>query len=332
MKSLIATLITAFVLSVVITTQAVSDIKIDGSSTIYPITETVAYEFRKAENWKTKVKVGISGTTGGFRKFFSGEVDINNASRPINRTEIELCKKKGIEYIELPVAYDGIAVVVNPKNNWVDYLSVKELKMIWQPESKKGTIRKWSQIRSNWPNKRIRLYAPGIDSGTYDYFTKAIVGEEGAKGGDYTSTEDDNLLIFDLATDTYALGFFGMAYHENHKDRLKLVPIDDEKGSNGKGAIRPTYDNVAKGTYQPLARPLFIYINKKSAAKPEVKRFIEFYMKHGARISKEAGYVALPEKAYGLALERFEKGATGSVFDGGGSQVGVKIEDILKRY
>lgn len=305
-------------------------ISIDGSSTVYPITEAVAEEFQKAEKGKIRVTVGISGTGGGFKKFCNGETDISDASRPIKPTEVELCNKNKIEYIELPVAYDGLAVVVNPKNTWVDYMTVKELKRLWEPEAQ-GKITRWNQIRQNWPDKEVHLFGPGVDSGTYDYFTEAIVGREHSSRGDYTSSEDDNVLVQGVATDLLALGFFGVAYYENNKERLKLVPIDDENDANGKGPVLPTYENVANGTYQPLSRPIFIYVNKNSTKRPAVKKFVEFYLKNAGKLVKEVGYIPLPEKAYQLALKRFEKGITGSVFGGHGSQVGVKVEDLLKK-
>ncbi|MBI5286906.1 MAG: PstS family phosphate ABC transporter substrate-binding protein [Deltaproteobacteria bacterium] len=328
MRKTILTLVIA--LFVANNAYAASLIKIDGSSTVYPITEAVAEEFQKAEKGKIKVTVGISGTGGGFKKFCNGETDISDASRPIKPTEVELCTKNGIEYIELPVAYDGLAVMVNPKNNWVDYMTVKELKKLWEPAAQ-GKITRWNQIRPGWPDKELHLYGAGVDSGTYDYFTEARVGKEHSSRGDFTSSEDDNVLVQGIASDVLALGFFGVAYYEHNKDKLKLVPIDDENDANGKGPILPEYDNVVKGTYQPLSRPIFIYVNKKSADRPEVKRFIEFYMKEGGKLSKEVGYIALPPKAYELALRRFEKRIVGSVFGGHGSQVGVKIEDLLQK-
>ncbi|OGW54307.1 MAG: protein sphX, partial [Nitrospirae bacterium RIFCSPLOWO2_02_42_7] len=227
-------------------TYAAQIIKIDGSSTVYPITEAVAEEFQKIEKGKTRVTVGISGTGGGFKKFCNGETDISNASRPIKPTEVELCKKNSIEYIELPVAYDGIALMINPKNNWVSHMTVKELKKIWEPAAQ-GKIKKWNQIRTAWPDKEIHLFGAGVDSGTYDYFTEAIVGKEHSSRGDFTSSEDDNVLVQGISTDVLSLGFFGMAYYENNKDKLKLVGIDDENDANGKGPILPTYDNILKG-------------------------------------------------------------------------------------
>lgn len=330
MKRVIVLLTVIFAPFVCAKPYAAPVIKIDGSSTVYPITEAVVEEFQKIEKGRAKVTVGISGTGGGFKKFCNGETDISDASRPIKPTEVELCKKNGIEYIEIPVAYDGLAVMVNPKNNWVDYMTVKELKKIWEPAAQ-GKVTKWNQIRPNWPEKEIHLFGPGVDSGTFDYFTEAIVGKGGASRGDYTASEDDNVLVQGIATDLLALGFFGVAYYEHNKDRLKIVPIDDENDVNGKGPILPEYENVVEGTYQPLARPIFIYVSKRSADRPEVKRFVEFYMKEGARLSKEVGYIALPERAYPLALKRFERRVVGSVFGGYGAQVGVKIEDLLQR-
>lgn len=330
MKRTIAGLIAVVIVFMSAMAYAAQIIKIDGSSTVFPITEAVAEEFQKVEKGKAKVTVGISGTGGGFKKFCAGETDISDASRPIKPTEVELCKKNGIEYIELPVAYDGLAVLINPKNNWVDYMTVKELKKIWEP-SAQGKIKKWNQIRPNWPDKEIHLFGAGVDSGTYDYFTEAIVGKEHSSRGDFTSSEDDNILVQGIATDVHGLGFFGVAYYENNKDRLKLVAIDDENDANGKGPVSPEYDNVVKGIYQPLARPIFIYVSKKSADKAEIQSFVDFYMKNGGTLSKEVGYIALPDKAYELALRRFGKRTTGSIFGGHGSQVGVKIEQLLQK-
>lgn len=303
-------------------------ITVDGSSTVYPITEAVAEEFQKKHR-DVKVTVGISGTGGGFKKFCHGETDISNASRPIKPSEVELCKKNRIEYIELPVAYDGLAVVVNPKNTWVDFMTVKELKKLWGPEAQ-GKITRWSQIRPGWPEKEIHLFGPGVDSGTYDYFTEAIVGKEHSSRGDFTSSEDDNVLVQGIATDPLALGFFGVAYYEHNRDKLKLVPVDDENPNNGKGPILPTYENVVNGTYQPLSRPLFIYVNRKAAERPEVRAFVAFYLANAKHLVKEVGYIALPDRVYELAMRRFERRKVGSVFGGKGSQVGVTLEKLLQ--
>ncbi|WDT74005.1 MAG: PstS family phosphate ABC transporter substrate-binding protein [Candidatus Manganitrophus sp.] len=303
-------------------------IKIDGSSTVFPITEAVAEEFQAA-NRGERVTVGISGTGGGFKKFCGGETDISNASRPIKESEIKQCDANKIDYVELPVAYDGIAIMVNPKNTWVDHLTVKELKKIWEPEAQ-GKIKKWNQIRPNWPDKEIHLFGAGADSGTYDYFTEAIVGKEHSSRGDFTASEDDNVLVQGISSDQYALGFFGVAYYRENKDRLKLVPIDDENDANGKGPVLPEYDNVVQGTYQPLARPIFIYVSIKSANRPEVQRFVDFYLKNGTALTKEVGYIALPDRAYELGAGRFQKRVAGSVFEGK-SQVGVSIEALLQK-
>lgn len=327
-KTFIATSLVVFMLIISIRVSAFETVRIDGSSTVYPITEAVAEEFQSAKKGTIRVTVGISGTGGGFKKFCRGETDISDASRPIKPSEVELCKENNIEYIELPVAYDGLAIVVNPQNNWVDYMTVKELKRIWEP-SAQGKIKKWNQIRTNWPDKEIHLFGAGVDSGTYDYFTEAIVGKEHASRGDFTASEDDNVLVQGIATDRFALGFFGLAYYEENKGKLKLVPIDDEDDLNGKGPIPPSVETVMNGTYQPLSRPLFIYINKASADKSWIKEFVEFYIKNAGKLSKETGYIPLPQKAYELVLKRFRNGITGSVFGGKGSKVGVRIEDIL---
>ena len=303
-------------------------IKIDGFSTVFPITEAVAEEFQKNHKG-IKVTVGISGTGGGFKKFCNGETDISDASRPIKPSEVELCGKNKIEYIEIPIAYDGLAVMVNPKNTWATHMTVKELKKLWEPEAQ-GKVTRWSQIRPGWPDKEIHLFGAGVDSGTYDYFTEAIVGKEHSSRGDFTASEDDNVLVQGIATDPLALGFFGVAYYEHNKDKLKLVAVDDEKPENGKGSIFPTYENVVNGTYQPLSRPIFIYVNRKAADRPEVKEFVRFYLTAGRRLVREVGYVALADKVYDLALVRFDKRAVGSVFGGKGSQVGVTLESLLK--
>ena len=304
-------------------------IKVDGSSTVYPITEAVAEEFQ-IPHPKVKITVGISGTGGGFKKFGRGEVDISDASRPIKPKEAELCKENKIEYIELPVAFDGLAVMVNPKNTWCDSLTVEELKKIWEPEAE-GKIMKWSQIRPEWPDKEIRLFGPGVDSGTFDYFTEAICGKSGASRGDFTPSEDDNVLVQGIATDEGALGYFGVAYYDANQDKLKLLGIDDGNPSNGNGPIKPTLETVLNDTYKPLARPIFIYANKEAAAKrPEVAEFIRYYMINSAPLVKEVGYIPLPERAYFLAYDRFKRGITGSVFSGEDSK-GKTVEQLLSK-
>ncbi|MDP3296432.1 MAG: PstS family phosphate ABC transporter substrate-binding protein [Thermodesulfovibrionia bacterium] len=301
-------------------------IKIDGSSTVYPITEAVAEEFQKAKKGSIKVTVGISGTGGGFKKFCRGETDISDASRPILKKEMDVCKEHGIEYIELPVAYDGLAVMVNPKNNWVKSMTVDELKKIWEPAAQ-GTITKWNQVRPEWPDAPLKLYGAGADSGTFDYFTEAIVGKAKSSRGDFTASEDDNVLVQGIAGDKNALGFFGLAYYEENKNKLKLVPIVNPK--TGKEVL-PTEQTVMDGTYQPLSRPIFIYVSKKAVEKPEIKEFVDYYMENAAKLVKQVKYVPLPAKAYKLVEERFAKRKTGTLF-GGEAEVGVKIEDLLKR-
>jgi phosphate transport system substrate-binding protein len=306
-----------------------SMITADGSSTVYPITEAVAEEFQKA-NPGVKATIGISGTGGGFKKFCAGETDISDASRPIKPTEVDLCSQNKIEYIELPIAYDGLAIVVNPKNDWATCMTVAELKKMWEPEAQ-GKVTSWSQVRAGWPDKPFRLFGPGVDSGTYDYFTEAINGKEHASRGDFQSSEDDNTLVQGISADPNALGFFGFAYYEENKAKLKLLGLDDGKDENGKGCIKPSRETVEKGEYQPLARPLFIYVKKQSAERPEIQKFVAFYLEKGPALVGEVGYIALPADAYKLAKKRFDGRVLGSLFGGKGSQVGVTIVDLLKK-
>jgi phosphate transport system substrate-binding protein len=301
----------------------------DGSSTVYPITEAVAEEFQKA-NPGVKATIGISGTGGGFKKFCAGETDISDASRPIKPTEVEACTQGKVDYIELPIAYDGLAIVVNPKNNWADCVTVAELKKMWEPEAQAKTT-KWSQVREGWPDNDLHLFGPGVDSGTYDYFTEAVVGKEHSSRGDFQSSEDDNTLVQGISADRSALGFFGFAYYEENKSKLKLLGVDDGKDENGKGCIQPSRESVEKGHYQPLARPLFIYVKKQSAERAEIQKFINFYLEKGPALVGEVGYIALPPDAYKLAKKRFDARTTGSLFGGKGSQVGVTIVDLLKK-
>jgi phosphate transport system substrate-binding protein len=301
-------------------------IKVDGSSTVYPITEAVAEEFQKSKKNQIKVTVGISGTGGGFKKFCRGETDISGASRPILRKEMDDCKAAGIEYYELPVAFDALTVVVNPKNTFIKAFTVEELKKMWEPAAQ-GKVTRWNQINSAWPDAPIKLFGAGSDSGTFDYFTEAIVGKAKASRGDYTASEDDNVLVQGVSRDANAIGYFGYAYYVENKDKLKAVPIIERAG---KAPVVPSLESVINGSYQPLARPIFIYVNAKSLGKPEVKEFVEYYMKNGAKLSKEVKYVPLPDKAYPMAWGNVVKGKTGTVF-GGVAEVGVKIDDLLKR-
>jgi len=304
-------------------------ITIDGSSTVYPMTEAVAEEFQKEKKGAVKVTVGISGTGGGFKKFVRGETDIQDASRPILTEEMEQARQNKIEYIELPVIFDALTVAVNAQNNWVDYLTVTELKKMWEPGAQ-GKVTHWNQIRPQWPNEKIALFGPGSDSGTFDYFTEAIVGKAKSGRGDYTASEDDNVLVQGIEGNKFALGYIPYAYFAAHKDRMKAVPIQWEK-NKVKEPVGPTFDNVLKGVYNPLSRPLFIYVNKKSAQqKPEVRQFVEFYIENAELLAKQVKYLPLPEKAYEMGLQRFQKLEAGTGF-GGVPEVGLAVEEILKR-
>lgn len=300
-------------------------VRIDGSSTVYPITEAVAEEFQKAKKGEVKVTVGISGTGGGFKKFCRGETDISDASRPILKKEIDVCKEQKIEYIELPIAYDGLAVVVNPKNDWVKELTVADLKKMWEPAAQ-GKVTKWNQVRPEWPDVQLKLFGPGADSGTFDYFTEAVVGKAKSSRGDFTASEDDNVLVQGIAGDRNALGYFGLAYYEENKGKLKVVPIVNPAT---KKEVTPSLQTVMDGTYSPLSRPLFIYVSKKSLERPEVKEFVNYYLRNADKLAKQVKYVPLPANAYKLAQERFAKMKTGSMF-GGEEKVGMKIEELLK--
>ena len=300
-------------------------VRIDGSSTVYPVTEAVAEDFQKAKKQQVKVTVGISGTGGGFKKFCRGETDISNASRPILKKEMEDCRTAGIEYFELPVAFDALTVVVNPKNAFVRQLTLAELKKMWEPAAQ-GKVTRWNQVNPAWPNQPMKLFGPGADSGTFDYFTEAVVGKSKSSRGDFTASEDDNVLVQGVSRDVNGLGYFGFAYYIENPDKLKAVPIVNEKGQ----AVAPSMEAVEKGTYTPLARPIFIYVSAKSLAKPEVREFVEYYLKNGAKLAREVKYVPLPESAYRVALEHVQKGKKGTVF-GGAAEVGVTIDELLKR-
>jgi phosphate transport system substrate-binding protein len=299
-------------------------IKIDGSSTVYPITEAVAEEFQKAKKGAVNVTVGISGTGGGFKKFCRGDIDLSDASRPILKKEMEDCKANGIQYIELPVAYDALTVVVNPQNNWVKSLTVAELKKMWEPGAQ-GRITNWNQINPQWPDAPLKLYGPGADSGTFDYFTEAVVGKSKSTRGDFTASEDDNVLVQGVSRDKGGLGYFGLAYYLENQKKLKAVAID-----GGKGPVLPSAQNVENGTYTPLARPIFVYVNTKSLERPEVREFVEYYLANAPKLVKEVKYVPLPADAYKIALEHLKNKKVGTVF-GGESDVGLKIEELLKR-
>lgn len=261
-------------------------IRVDGSSTVFPITEAVAEEFRN-EQPDTRVTVGFSGTGGGFKKLAAGEIDICDASRPINEKELAACRENGIELIDLRVSFDGLAVVVNPKNHWVDCLSVELLRELWRPES---GVKLWSDLNPAWPKEEIKLYGPGTDSGTFTYFTEEIVGEAGSSRADYTPSENDNMLVSGIEADKNALGYFGLAYYEENREKLKLLGVD-----GGKGCVQPSIETVLNGEYTPLSRPLYLYITKAALKRPEVADFLKFYLANAAALSTEVGYVPAPD-------------------------------------
>lgn len=314
----------ALLSAVVITGTALASpiVKIDGSSTVFPITEAVAEDFQIAKRGAVRVTVGISGTGGGFKKFCRNEIDIVNASRPITELEMEACKQAGVQYIEMPIAFDALTVVINPKNTWSKTITVDELKKIWEPGAQ-GTITSWNQINPDWPDKKIKLYGPGADSGTFEYFTEAVVGKAKSSRGDFTASEDDNVLVQGVASDIYALGFFGFAYYIENSKKISAVAID-----NGSGGVLPSAASVENNSYKPLSRPIFIYVNAKSADKTEVTEFVNFYMQHATELVKEVKYFPLSKEVYNLNLEHLNKKKLGTVFKGTGTNI--KLEDILK--
>tara|TARA_B110000037_G_scaffold192073_1_gene226050 strand:+ start:11405 stop:12406 length:1002 start_codon:yes stop_codon:yes gene_type:complete len=318
-----ASLLSTIILSMP-STAAVDIVKIDGSSTVYPITEAVAEEFQIET--RVKVTVGVSGTGGGFKKFCRGDTVMSNASRPIKINEIEKCKANGIDFIEIPVAFDALTVVINKRNNWAKDMTPAELKKIWEPNAQ-GKITKWNQIRQGWPDAPLKLYGPGADSGTFDYFTEAIVKKSKAIRGDFTASEDDNVLVQGVAGDKGGLGYFGLAYYVENKDKIKAVAIQNED----KKYIIPSVKTVMDGSYSPLSRPLFIYINaSKVASDPNVKAFVNFYIKHAAELSKEVGFVPLSTKEYSAVQVHVQGLKTGTAFKDGPA-IGLSVEEILAR-
>ncbi|MBL8329189.1 MAG: PstS family phosphate ABC transporter substrate-binding protein [Rubrivivax sp.] len=296
-------------------------VKVDGSSTVFPVTEAVAEEFQKA-NKGLKVTVGISGTGGGFRKFCRAETDVQNASRPILAGEIAECKKAGVQYIELPVAFDALTVVVNQRNPLTS-IAIEDLKKMWEP-SAQGTVMRWNQVNPAFPDAPLALFGAGADSGTFDYFTEAVTGKSKSSRGDFTASEDDNVLVQGVSRNVNGLAFFGFAYFQENKDKLKGLPISWKGGK----AVEPSEANVLNGSYQPLSRPIFIYVNAKSLAKPEVKQFVEFYMKNAPKLVKEVKYVPLPTKAYEYNLAAVQKLRVGTKM-GGENKVGLTIEQLM---
>lgn len=274
------------------------EVRIDGSSTVYPITEAIAEEFR-TDHPDVRITIGVSGTGGGFQKFGRGEIDINDASRPIKEQEAQTCNDNNIKFVELKVAFDGLAVLVNKENTWVDHFTVEELKKIWEP-SAQGKITRWNQIRAEWPDEEFHLYGPGIASGTYDYFTEVIVGKSGSSRGDYTASEDDNVLVQGIAGDKNAIGFFGYAYYAENQDNLKVIGVD-----NGSGVVMPSPETVKNGSYAPLSRPVFVYVSDAAARRAEVRTFIEFYLNNAPVLVQDVGYIPLPDEEYNREMEKF---------------------------
>jgi phosphate transport system substrate-binding protein len=299
-------------------------VKIDGSSTVFPITEAIAEDFQKSTKGKVKVTVGISGTGGGFKKFCRGETDVSDASRPILKKEMEDCKAAGVQYVELPVAYDALTVVIHPENKWAQTLTVDELKKMWEPAAQ-GKVKTWKQVNSAWPDQPIKLFGPGADSGTFDYFTEAVNGKAKSSRGDFTASEDDNVLVQGVSRDVNALGYFGFAYYVENKDKLRAAKIVNKSGQ----AVEPAFETVINGKYQPLARPIFIYINAKALDRPEVKEFVEFYMKNAEALVREVKYVPLPAKAYAYNVEHTSKKVLGTKF-AGENKVGLTIEQLMQ--
>ncbi len=305
--------------------DAVSDlVLVDGSSTVFPVTEAVAEDFQASKNGRIKVTVGKSGTGGGFKKFCRGETDISNASRPISKEEMDAARENGIEYIELPICFDALTVAVHPGNTWATSMTYADLKKIWEPAAQ-GKIMRWNQVRPEWPDQPITLFGAGSDSGTFDYFTEAIVGKAKSSRGDYTASEDDNVLVRGIEGDKYALGYIPYAYFEPNASKLKAVAIDRGDGQ----AVLPAEETVRSGTY-PLARPLFLYVSQKAAGRAPVREFVEYYLANAPALAAEVKYLPLPESAYEMGLKRFQGGQVGTAF-GGVPEFGLRVEEILKR-
>ena len=301
------------------------DIPIDGSSTVFPITEAVAEEFGGLTDGEVRVVVGISGTGGGFKKFCDNATVIADASRPIKQKEVDLCAAAGVEYVELPVAIDGLSVVVNPENDFVDCLSVEQLNKIWSPESE-GAVTHWNQVDPSWPAEEIKMYAPGVDSGTFDYFTEAINGDGGVSRGDFVASEDDNVLVQGVSGDRYSIGYFGYAYYVENKDKVKVVPID-----GGNGCIAPTDDAINNGSYAPLSRPLFIYVRSDAAQEPHIAEFVRYYLSpEGQELAASVGYIPFPQQVYDLGQAKLNGGVTGTVFGGDDAFKGSVVEGLQR--
>jgi len=306
--------------------RAQSLVKVDGSSTMFPVTEAVAQEFQIRKRGTARVTVGISGTTGGFRKFCAGDTDLQDASRPIRASEMQACREGGVSYFELPVAFDAVTVAVNPGNTWARSLTVAQLKKIWEPAAQ-GRVMRWSDIDSSWPNEPLVLFGPGEDSGTFDFFTEAINGTVRSSRRDYTASEDDNVIVRGIEDNLYALGYVPYAYYAAQSGRLEAVAID-----SGAGPVAPLLENVANRRYTPLSRPLFIYVSARSVNRPEVRAFVEFFLQHGAPFIRQVQYLPLGERAYALALENFRGGKLGTAYGDAESGAGLDMEELLGRH
>lgn len=304
--------------------QTISTIKVDGSSTVYPITDAIAKQYQATNN-QVQVAVSVSGTSGGFKKFCAGETDISNASRPITSEEMEVCRKNGVAYVEIPVAFDALTVVVHPQNNWAKDITVDELKKMWEPGAE-GKITKWNQVRASWPDRPLKLFGAGKDSGTFDYFTEATVGKARSSRNDYTGSENDEVIANGISKDPDALGYFGYAYYQEHKDKLKVLAIN-----NGKGAVLPETATVEKAQYQPLSRPLFIYVNfQKAQNKEQAHQFVNFYLQQAPKVVSSVGYVPLPDEAYRIGYVHLNTGKVGTVY-AGKPQFDLTIGEVLRK-
>lgn len=316
-------ILTILTLGFLAATVQAQTVRVDGSSTVFPITEGIAEDYQKAT--RTKVTVGVSGTGGGFKKFCRGEIDVQNASRPITESEMDACRKAGIDYLELPVAFDALTVVIHPRNTWARTMTVQQLKQIWEPAAQ-GKITNWNQINPAWPNAALKLFGAGTDSGTFDYFTEAVTGRSKASRGDFTASEDDNVLVLGVSRDQHSLGYFGFAYYAEHKDKLQAVSVVNKDGK----AIAPSETSVMDGSYNPLSRPIFIYVSVKSLDRPEVAKFVEFYMNNAAKIAKEVKYVPLPDAVYLNNKQIVATRRTGTIF-GGHNVVGMTVEEMINK-
>jgi phosphate transport system substrate-binding protein len=300
-------------------------VKVDGSSTVYPIMEAISEEFQKSKKGAIQATVGISGTGGGFKKFCRGESDIANASRPISKTEMETCAAAGIKFYELPIAFDALTVVVNKSNTAIKQITIEQLRKMWEPAAA-GKITNWNQIDPSFPNQPLRLFGPGADSGTFDYFTEAVNGKSKSSRGDFTASEDDNVLVQGVSRDAGGLAYFGLAYYTENKAKLRALPVVNKQGK----AVEPSDTAVIDGSYNPLSRPMFIYVSEAAMAKPHVKEYVEFALKNASKLTREVKYVPLPPKAYEIGLEHLNKKKMGTVFKGT-SEVGITVEELMRR-